>query len=62
MILVFFGILVFRLDIVLNVKVLLKCPVNKLSEQDLPSSVCVNLRKFSFQIFDRTDPLKEEFD
>ena len=55
MILVF---LIFRLDIVLNVKVLLKCPVNELSKQDLASTVCVNLREFSFQIFDRTDPLK----
>ena len=55
MILVF---LIFRLDIVLNVKVLLKCPVNELSKQDLASTVFVNLREFSFQIFDRTDPLK----
>ena len=50
--------LVLWFNIVLDIEVLLNCPVNKLRKQNLSTAILVDLCKFSVQIFDRPDPLK----
>jgi len=49
--------LILWLNVVLDIEVLLQSPVNKLSKQDLTSSVLVNLGKLSLQIIDGSNPL-----
>ena len=49
--------LILWLNIVLDIEVLLQSPVNKLSKQDLTSSILVNLGKLSLQILDGSNPL-----
>ena len=50
--------LILWLNVVLDIEVLLQSPVNKLSKQDLTSSVLVNLGKLSLQIIDGSNPLQ----
>ena len=50
--------LILWLHIILDIEVLLQSPVNKLSEQDLTTSIIVNLGKLSFQIIDGSNPQK----
>ena len=50
--------LILWLHIILDIEVLLQSPVNKLSEQDLTTSILVNLGKLSLQILDGSNPLK----